>query len=699
MGATYVVSTDFVARDLYTQRLRGMEGATRHFASSAKRDIRSVGDVFRGSFLGTAGANLMASGISRITTAMGNSVTNYVKFDAALGKAALRFPEGAQRGSKAFAALEKGARDLGRTGEATSEQAAQGYQVLAAAGFDVQQSVGALNPILHLSEATNTDFAIAANVAAKSLKAFKLDTDQMTRVSDVYAATNAKTGATVEDLYSAVESGGNAFATSGQSLETYLAIVGNLSTRGIPATRSAMALSQAMLRLSGGSKPASKELKKIGIATTEIGKDGKQHVRGFVDIIGDLNKKLEGKGLTQKQGIIAQIFGAKAMKNLMPLFDGGTDAIKKLQAELENATGTAAKMDEELDKGIGDQIERIKGALSERGLDIVGGIFGGGSNIDGIIASINKFDVSGIVSGVKALGSVLGFMAEHAEGVMRVAEALLIIKGALMLSSGIKTGAGMAGALGGVSSMGPSLAMTAAGMGGGIGGGFGGMTPQRNIQMARGDASAAGWKNPLGGRMIVSPGQGGFEMKPPPPEKMRMSGAQFANNAVSVLAAAGIGYTIGSTISGMIEDAGREVEKKLNRFSQRGIGGEISSLDMSTPEGRAKAERIESQLIKEMKSTIEKSKRGFNPLSLDSWKEAAGYVGAGTTKSEVVGEETKAISSLWAMLLEKQQEVKVEIELTGDAADKAKVGPVKTKNGKGGPSAPSVNRSKTGSQR
>ena len=41
-------------------------------------------------------------------------------------------------------------------------------------------------------------------------------------------------------------------------------------------------------------------------------------------------------------------------------------------------------------------------------------------------------------------------------------------------------------------------------------------------------------------------------------------------------------------------------------------------------------------------------------------------------------------------------EVSVEVKLTGDGADKATVGPVKTKSS---PTAPSVGRGRTGSQR
>lgn len=692
-NTTYTVTTDFKARDnQYIQRLRGMDAATRRFATDAKSQMRAVGAVFKGSFLGAAASNVVTSGLARIGSAMHSAVGNYVRYDKALGKAALRFPEGAARGSKAFAELEKGARALGRTGEATSEQAAQAYSSLAAAGFNVKQSVAALNPILNLSEATQTEFGASAEIAAKSLRAFNLTTKDANRVADTYASVHNRAGTSVEDLYSAIETGGAAFAASGQSLETYLSLVGALDVRGIPATRSAMALSQAVVRLGGGSKPAMQTLEKLGVATTEMS-NGKQKMRNFVDIIGDLNKKLEGKGSKDRAKILAGIFDARALKVLGPILNDTTGEIKKFADETSRATGLAAKMDTELDQGIGDKLERVKTALAERGLDVVGGLFGSGANFDSILGKINKFDVTPIVSGARALGKAFGFMAEHADAVLSVAKSLLMIKGALMIKGGMGSltgalGGGMVGGVGGVGSLAPALAAVAASsQQAEKQSGFNLLSQEQRAykpRMAFGQA-VPGLQGPRVQEVGVE-----FHK----PQKMRMSGQQIAGGFASGVQALGVGAAIGTAISGMIEEAGNNVIRRAinaeNILSGRGLGREIAGLDLSTPEGVSKARAMQGKL----KGAAVSAQQGSQLTLGNVWSSAMSIASGGESTFESSANQITAISQLTRALTEnvKDQSMKVEIEVTD-----GKVSGTKVKPGKGN-AAPSVNRSRTGKQ-
>lgn len=699
-GPTYVVSTDFVARDVYSQRIKGMESSTRRFAASARADFRSVGAVFRGSFLGTFTSNIVTSGLSRISSALKSAVGDYVRFDTSLSRAAIRFPEGAERGSKAFAELERGARDLGRTGEATSEQAALAYGSLAAAGFNVKQSVSALTPIMHLSEATNTEFASAANIAAKSLRAFNLTTADASKVSDIYASVHKRAGTSVEDLYGAVESGGAAFAASGQSLETYLSLIGALNQRGIPASRAAMALSQAVLRVSGGSKPASAALKRLGIATTELGTDGKKHVRGFLDIVGDLNKKLAGKGEKDRAKALSGIFDTRALKVLGPLFNDTTGEIRAFADATKNATGLAEKMDTELDKGIGDKLERIKTALAERGLDIVGGLFGGAGNIDAILAKINRFDVTPIVTGMKAVGKVLAFMADHAEGILSVAKSLVIIKGAMMLKGGVQMGFGLAGAVGGMAGNAPRLAAAAAGMGGG-------MSPQRSAAFT--SYTAAGMTPAKmtatgGGKMIVTPGTG-WPMTPPSAEKMKPAGIGMAAGFSGAIQAAGIGVAIGMAASEAMQRAADETVTRQNQDLAR-YEAARKMIDKGDYAGAEKflrnAPQYEAGRYEGLGGKMEMGGAflgsvftgGANPLEEAQANTKRRQLVATEIATAFTNASTKSSEMMLALKKTFEDGVKLEIEVTD-----GKVTGAKTKSKKGAPSAPSVPVSKAGSQR
>jgi hypothetical protein len=180
-----------------------------------------------------------------------------------------------------------------------------------------------------------------------------------------------------------------------------------------------------------------------------------------------------------------------------------------------------------------------------------------------------------------------------------------------------------------------------------------------------------------------------------------MTGAQIANGFSSAVQAAGIGYAIGSVISDAMQDAGQKVADDItnaeNRFSGRGMGKEIGNLDLSTPEGIAKARALRSE-INRGKARV-KSQAEFSLSNM--WSSGLSMMAGGQSTWEAAGEQAKALRGLSDALHDKiVQEVQVKVELTGAAAGQAEVKSITKKSGKGGsPSAPSVNKGKAGSQR
>lgn len=82
-----------------------------------------------------------------------------------------------------------------------------------------------------------------------------------------------------------------------------------------------------------------------------------------------------------------------------------------------------------------------------------------------------------------------------------------------------------------------------------------------------------------GGRMIVTPGRG-WPMVPPSETKMKMSGQQIGQGAVGVLAAAGIGVTIGTEIANALQKSGDDLIKRQNKDIKRfdKLGRKISGI-------------------------------------------------------------------------------------------------------------------------
>lgn len=692
MGASYVVSTDFVAHDLYTQRVKGMEATTRRFAKDAKAQLRTVGDVFKGSFLGGMASNVVASGLSKIAGSFRGAVTAYVGYEEALARAAMKFPEAAERGSAGFKALERGAKAMGATGEFSSQQAAEAYQAMAAAGLNAAQAVSALPPISEFAEASNLGLADATDITAKSMRLFGVEASKATLIGDRYLQTASSSRIPVEELYGAVQTGGAAFAASGQSLESFLSLVGYLGQKGIPASRSAMALSGAMLKLSSPKNAGA--LKRLGVATTEI-VDGKRKFRDVVDIIGDLQTKFSGLNDAAKRKALEKLFDARSIRVIAPLFNEASDGLQKYAATIENSGGKAKKMNAVIDATIADKLERISVVGQEKGMEIIEKMFGGGG-IDNVLSAIQRFDVGPIVTGARALGRLVGFLADHAAAILSLAKSFLIIKGALMLRQGATS---LLGAVGGMAGGAPALAAAAAGAGGGLGG----MTRQA----AAGASRAPGFvmvggtgptRSTWNGRTVVGPSQGAMPMRFEMPEtKAKLTGTQIAGGIMSGVQALGVGVAIGTSISDVLYRAADDMQSRINNDIRR-----WDALRAGTDEA-AKTSGGTAKQAARIKRALQYSQDQYSgvggKIDMGLGFLSAAFTGGDNPLDQLRQNSQSAKTAITELVnARKNQEVKVTVELTGSASGSATVKGVETNGSKTGPSAPSVNKSKAGRQ-
>ena len=90
---------------------------------------------------------------------------------------------------KAFEQLTDKALELGRTTSFTASQVAEGMAGLGRAGFRSNEIENSIASVMALSKATATDLAVATDIAGNALRAFGLNTEDMTRVCDVLTVT------------------------------------------------------------------------------------------------------------------------------------------------------------------------------------------------------------------------------------------------------------------------------------------------------------------------------------------------------------------------------------------------------------------------------------------------------------------------------------------------------------------------------
>ncbi len=348
MSNKFSVEAIFKATDRFSDPVRKMQRDFERFAKGAASGLRGANDIVDGFASGLKKVGLAAVGATAVASvALKEVVDTGAQFEKTLVSAAAKFSPEIRQGTAEFERLRKTAEDVGAATEFNAQQAAAGLKDLASAGFGVNQAIAALPGVVDLATAAEVELSAASEIASKSLGAFGLKTNDATqlginlaRVNDNLARTADATSASIEGLFESIKEGGPVAASTGASVETFMALAGQLSEAGIEGSNAGTTLKNVFLSLSAPTNEAANALKKLGVTT----KDSKGNLRDVIDIFGDLEKKTAKMGTATKAGTLEQIFGKIPIAGVTSLLDAGSDKIRALRVELEHAGGSTARM-------------------------------------------------------------------------------------------------------------------------------------------------------------------------------------------------------------------------------------------------------------------------------------------------------------------------------------------------------------------
>ena len=344
----FIIDAIFKASDKMTQPLKKMSAGIDEVIKKTEKGIGKVSTFNDRISSGITKAGAIAAGVGVATAAIVKDIVDVgAEFDKTLVGAAAKFDPAIRRGTEGFERLRIAAEDIGAKTEFNAQQGAQALKDLASAGFGVEQAIAVLPGVVDLATASEVDLGTASEMATKSLGAFGLkveDTAQLTknlaRVNDVMAKTAGATEASMEGLFESIKEGAPVAVATGQSMETFMAMAGKLASAGIEGSTAGTTLKNVFLSLSAPTTKAAAQLKKLGIAT----KTPEGNLRDVVAIMGDLEKSTEKLGTADRAKALERIFGKIPIAGVSALLDQGAEGLAKLRTELENATGSTAKM-------------------------------------------------------------------------------------------------------------------------------------------------------------------------------------------------------------------------------------------------------------------------------------------------------------------------------------------------------------------
>lgn len=319
---------------------------------TAETKMQSLGSI------AAKAAKLAAAawGAVKIGQFVSDAVSTYADFDQAMANTA------AICGATAddYVRLQQAALDMGKATTKTATESAEALGYMSLAGWDVNESIAGLEPILRLSEATQMDLATCSDLVTDSLSALGLQVDDLGEYLDVAAMANNKSNQTAQMLMEAYIAVGGTMKNLNVPIQESAAALGVLANRGIKGSEAGTALNAVINNLTTGTGQAGKMMDKLGISAF----DSSGKFIGLAETIRVVDEATKGMTEEQRNAALAALGGKEHIDALNDLISGLNTTTADGRSEWEALTDDLYNADGALSTMAATVTDTLQGAIS-----------------------------------------------------------------------------------------------------------------------------------------------------------------------------------------------------------------------------------------------------------------------------------------------------------------------------------------------
>lgn len=256
-------------------------------------------------------------------------------------------------------ALSDLAKEMGAKTAFSASECAEALNYLALAGYNTQEMADTLPTVLNLAAAGNIELASASDMVTDAMSALGMKTADADKMVDQMAKTASTTNTSVGQLGEGILTiGATAKTVKGGTAELNTAL-GILANNGIKGAEGGTHLRNVILSLQSPTDTAAKSLQTLGVSVF----DSEGNMRSLNDILGELNRSMDGMTSEEKSNIISKIFNKTDLSSVNALLANTGEKWDGLQNAIENSGGAAQKMaDTQLDN-LNGQLTILKSAV------------------------------------------------------------------------------------------------------------------------------------------------------------------------------------------------------------------------------------------------------------------------------------------------------------------------------------------------
>lgn len=262
--------------------------------------------------------------------------------------------------------LSDKARDIGKNTKLSASDGAEALKLLAQAGYDVNDSIATVDDTVNLSIATNMELAEATGILTSIMKAYNLEVDQSTKVTDILAKTASSSNTNVSELGEAFKNIAPTASAMGYSVSDTALALALMANQAIIGGEAGNGLKSILANLIKPTKNAKAVMEEYGF--TMLDANGK--MLPLKDVLIQLREKFGSLDETQQSQIATTLVGKLQMSKFLALINGGKDDFDKLVQSIAECDGTTEQMRKTMEETASGSIKELLSKLEEMAIQI-----------------------------------------------------------------------------------------------------------------------------------------------------------------------------------------------------------------------------------------------------------------------------------------------------------------------------------------
>lgn len=273
-------------------------------------------------------------------------------------------------GSKATAEgmelLKQKAMEMGRDTTKSASESANAMEYMALAGWNTQQIIGGIEPILRMSEAGKADLATTSDLVTDSMSALGIQVNELGGFLDKVSKTSTSSNTSILQMMEAFIVAGGKSKSLGGDITELSGILGVMANRGLKGSEAGRGLSAILTNLTSPTGQAQKALNELGFSAF----DSSGNFIGLEKSFYKLQDSL--KDMTQEQRVtyLSMIAGKEHGKTMEAIMSGLAEEYQGLTNDIRNSNGALETMAKTMQDNAEGKIAGFKSKLEHLGIQI-----------------------------------------------------------------------------------------------------------------------------------------------------------------------------------------------------------------------------------------------------------------------------------------------------------------------------------------